>query len=204
MRGIRLVVLLLVMVMLVAGLLVSAGPASADGRQFRETSGPMSALCQIFDFGVRPFPPDRDPWQGVQMHFLGDAWSSQNGQLYYTLLDGHSTYHYLRPANPLMVFHGRHDWNIYPVSSYTTDIGSVTGWYDGQYRERTIADGWEPDPEDPPAVGYVIGEGRGTLTGQTLHMTLVITDYGASRGLCPEGQWPVLNGTLTMQFVGKP
>jgi hypothetical protein len=151
---------------------------------------------------LRSYPPDRDPWWNLQVWWNGPSWSMQDEQLYAFLIDGRSVYHWGRPHDPMTVYHAQHQWKIYPVPSYTTDLASVAGWYEGRYEEGTVAEGWGNTPL--PVVGHLAGRGMGTFAGQTLHITLVINDWGASSGLCPAGQWPVLNGTMMMQFMGKP
>jgi hypothetical protein len=100
-----------------------------------------------------------------------------------------------------MVYHEQGTWNLYPVSSTSSDPLLATGWYEGHY----VLEGHYLNTIDPwvipPFVGHVTAVGRGDFTGQTLQGT-VGPELSPQTSLCPEG--PASTTTLTLQIVGKP
>lgn len=184
---------LLLALLMAASIALPARSAAAQGREFTTLSGPFSALCTLYDFTGSEVS-NAHVWQ-TRYWFAGESKALLNGQRYTSLVSGHN--HAVGQIDgPEHTYTGWLDWNLYAGD----DPATATGWYEAQYVERTVGTGNAAHIE-----GHMAGQGYGDFEGQTIHGTLVVTEWWPSNDLCG-GATPsaLFNAILTLEVTGAP
>lgn len=184
---------LLLALLMAASVALPARPAAAEGREFTVLSGPFSALCTLYDLTGSEVS-NGHVWQ-TRYWFAGESKALLNGQRYTSLVSGHN--HAVGQIDgPERTYTGWLDWKLYPGDEPAT----ATGWYETQYVERDVRIG-----DTLRIEGHMAGQGYGDFKGQTIHGTLVVTEWWPSSDLCG-GETPsaFFNATLTLVVTGAP